>query len=97
MQQAIVKAEHFCVGVTHIPVGNEVTLPEPIVDKLVEEGKLEYKMDRTETPEPQGYNRRDMQAESNPVVASEPVKSKRKRRTKAEMEAARQAELPEGE
>jgi len=89
MIQAEVVQSHFCVGSTHYPVGSLVTLPEPVVDRLIDEGKLKY-----HTGNGAGYARRDMQAESNPDVTERP---KRRRRTKVEMEAARQADQPKGE
>ena len=98
MIQAIVKAEHFCVGITHIPVGGEVTLPEPVVAQLVKDGKLEYRTEQTEAA-PQGYNRRDMQAQQAPVeVVAAPVKpkAKRVRRTNAQIERDRQNKLSKG-
>ena len=80
-------------GVSHIPVGDKVNLPDPIVDRLVEEGKVEYLTDTNP-----GYNRRDMQVEQTPVVAAVPTpKPKRKRRTKVEMDAARKVDESKGE
>lgn len=92
--QVRIVQEGFCLGSTLLPVGYILPTNAVVGDYLVRSGKAEvYDPEADERQAHGTYHRTDMQAEQPGSVAQEaappPVKSKRKRRTKAEMEEAR--------
>jgi len=78
----------FMIGTTVHEIGSEIEVNEMAKEYLVNAGSVEVVNEVPYATDQAGYNRRDMQAESAPMPV---VKTKRKRRTKAEMEAAQAA------
>ena len=85
-QKVEIVVEGFCLGTNLVPKGSIIEVNKPAHDYLLREGKAVDAMGEDEQ-QPGLYSRRDMQAK-NPIAK----KPRRRRRTKAEMEAARKAE-----